>query len=145
MKIRKATKKDLKEIGKLMLEEFSKPPFSEKSSIKSVLKSLNFFFKIGAIYLAEIKKEIAGAIVFKKEIFWEGEVYLIEDLAVKENFKGKGVGKKLMDFIESKAKKNKIKSIYFLTSKKSKAVEFYKNLGYKIGKNTISMGKKLKC
>ena len=41
-----AKKKDLKENAKLMIEELSKPPFNEKTNLKSVLKSLNFYFNI---------------------------------------------------------------------------------------------------
>ena len=41
MRIRKATKKDLKEIGLLMKIKFNEPPFNEKTSISAVLKSLN--------------------------------------------------------------------------------------------------------
>ena len=65
MKIKKATKKDLKEIAKLMKTEFAKPPFKEKASLNAVLKSLNFYMKIGKIYTAQIKQKIIGIIIFK--------------------------------------------------------------------------------
>ena len=59
MRIRKAAKKDIKEIAKLMIEEFSKPPFKEKTTINSVIKSLNFYFKIGKAFVAvEDKKSL---------------------------------------------------------------------------------------
>ena len=45
MTVRKATKNDIREIAKLMIEEFSKPPFNEKTTINSVIKSLNFYCK----------------------------------------------------------------------------------------------------
>ena len=58
MKIRKATKKDIKEIAKLMLKEFSKPPFKEKTTINSVIKSLNYYFKIGKAFVAFEDKKL---------------------------------------------------------------------------------------
>ena len=143
MKIRKATKKDLQEIGKLMKEEFSKPPFKEKDPINSVLKSLNFYYKIGEIYIAK-EKEIVGVIVFKIEQHWEGKVIIIEDLAVKKEYQKRGVGKDLMKFVGEYAKNKKIKSILFTTHKESKAMKFYRSLGYKIEKNRINMSKKLR-
>jgi len=144
MKIRKATKKDLKEIGKLMLEEFSKQPFNEKNKLDDVLKSLNFYFKIGKIYIAVNEEEIIGVLIFKIEQYWEGKVLIIEDLAVREDFKNQGVGKSLMEFILGFAKNKNIKRILFETNKKSPSVNFYKKIGYSKYKNRISMGKKIK-
>ena len=132
------------EIAKLMLEEFSKPPFNEKTTIKSVIKSLNFYFKIGKIFVAIEDKKIVGIVVFKLEQWWEGSVILIEDLAVKEDFKKQEIGKKLTDDVENYGKKMRVKSVSFATNKKSSAVKFYTKQGYKIEKNRIFMRKNLK-
>ncbi len=142
--IRKAKKEDLKEVGKIMKQEFAKPPFNETASNKEIIKSLEFYNKIGKIYVAEIDKKIIGILVFKIEQYWKELVLIIEDLAVKQKFKKQNIGKKLMEFTEEYAKKNKIKSITFMTHSRSKAINFYKKLGYKINKNIISMSKKIK-
>ncbi|MFH1503649.1 MAG: GNAT family N-acetyltransferase [Candidatus Diapherotrites archaeon] len=144
MKIRKATKKDLNKIGKLMLKEFSKQPFNEKDSLKDVLKSLSFYFQNAEIYISEIEKEIVGIIIFQIEQWWEGPIIIIQDLAVKKEFYKQNIGKELMDFIEKYAKNKKAKRIYFETNKKSSAIKFYKKIGYKINKERISMSKKIK-
>ena len=144
MKIQKATKKDLKETGELMIKEFSKSPFNEKAKLKDVLKSLEFYFKIGEIYIVTDKKEIAGVLVFKIEQYWEGNVLIIEDLAVSDKFKKQGVGKSLMNFAEDYAKERGIKRILFSTNQKSPSVDFYKKIGYKISKDRIEMSKKIK-
>ena len=143
MIIRKATGENIKEIAKIMLDEFSKYPFNEKASFKDVLKSLLFYFRIGIIYVAIVKKKIVGVLVFKKEQFWEGKVIIIEDLAVKEEFKGQGIGKNLMKELEFYAKNKGVKSIYFNSHKKSPSLKFYEKLDYRIMKNTIPMRKKL--
>ena len=137
LKIKKAQKKDIKEIGKLMLEEFSKPPFNEKVSLNSVIESLNYYFGIGKVYYIEDNKRIIGVVNFCVEQYWEGSVIIIEDLAVKEEFKKQGISKYLMDFVEDFARKNNIGAIYFSTNKKSKAVRFYQKIGYKIKKDII--------
>ena len=144
MRIRKATKKDIREITKLMIEEFSKPPFKEKTTINSVIKSLNFYLKIGKAFVAVEDKKILGIVVFKVEQWWEGPVILIEDLAVKEDFKKQGIGKHLTDKVEEYAKEIKAKSVSFTTHKKSSAVKFYTKQGYKIEKNTLFMRKNIK-
>lgn len=142
MRIRKANKGNLKEIGKLMKKEFAKLPFNERASLNAVLKSLNFYCKLGRIYVA-VEQKIVGVVVFKKEQYWEGSVIIIEDLAVDEKFKKQGIGKNLVDYVESLAKKEKIKSICFKTHKKSKAVKFYQKYGYKLDKNAVFMRKEI--
>lgn len=144
MKIEKAIKKDLNEIGKLMLKEFSKPPFNEKDSLRNVLKSLNFYFQNAEIYISKIDGEIVGVAVFQIEQWWEGPVIIIQDLAIKERFQKKNVGKELMNFVKTYAKNKKAKRIYFETNKKSSAIKFYQKLGYKINKDRISMSKRIK-
>lgn len=144
MIIRKATNKDVKEIAKLMLREFRKPPFNEKVSINAVLKSLKFYFKIGKVYVAVNKDEIVGVTVFKIEQYWGGPVIIIEDLAVKEEFKKQKIEKKIIQQIEDYAKINKISSISFSTHKKSPTVKLYNKYGYKTEKDTLFMKKKLK-
>lgn len=143
MEIRKAKPNELKEIAKLMLTEFSKPPFNEKVSINYALKSLKFYYKTAKVYITLINDKIVGVIVFKVEQYWEGKVIIIEDLAVKEEFKKRGIGKNLLNFMEFYAKKRNIKRILFTTNKKSKAINFYKKLSYKEEKTRINFSKKL--
>ena len=144
MRIRDSTKNDIKRIAKLVLDEFKKPPFNERVNIKAVLKSLNFYFNIGKIYVVIDKREIIGILVFKIEQYWEGPVIIIEDLAVKEEFKKQGIEKMLMEKIESYARKNELKRILFKTHKKSPAVKFYQKIGYKPRKDIIGFEKKIK-
>lgn len=144
IRIQEVKKSDLIQIAKLFLEEFSKPPFNEKATLKDVVKSLRFFLKIGKGYAAIVEKEIVGAAIFKVEQWWEGKVIIIEDLAVKEDFKNKGIGRLLMKKIEDYAKRIKASSIVFSTRKTAKAISFYQKLGYKVEKDIIFMKKKVR-
>ena len=143
-RIENAQKKDLKEIAKLMIEELSKPPFNEKTNLKSVLKSLNFYFNIEKIFILREKGEIVGILEFITEQWWEGKVIIIEDLVIKNKYKSKGFGKLLMKKLEKYAKQKKLKSINFQTNKKAISVKFYEKLGYKVKKNTIFMRKEIR-
>ena len=143
MKIRNTKKEDIKEIGKFMIKELSKSPWNEKTSIKNVLKSLDFYFKIGKIHVCLIDKKIVGIAVFKIEQYWEGQVIIIEDLVAEEVLKQE-IKKLLINKIETYAKNKKIKKIIFNTSKKSSAINFFQKHKYKIRKDIISMEKELK-
>lgn len=58
------------------------------------------------------------------EVYW---------LAVRKAYQGKGIGTKLMEFIESYAKKKGFRAVYVYTNKTmSKTREFYEKLGYKL-------------
>ena len=67
MKIVKATRKNIKEIAEILFEEFKKPPFNEKVSFNAVLKSLDFYFKIGNVYTAINESEIAGILKQRRD------------------------------------------------------------------------------
>jgi aminoglycoside 3-N-acetyltransferase I len=144
MEIREASIGDIKAIARLMLFEFSKHPFKERATIDSVIKSLNFYFRIGKAFVAVMDDRIAGVLIFKTEQWWNGRVLLIEDLAVKDEFKNQGIGKQLIDKIENYAKSNKIKTISFSTNRKSSSIKFYKKQGYNVMANRISMEKMLR-
>lgn len=144
MEIKEASIRDIKAIARLMLDEFSKHPFKERATIDSVIKSLNFYFKLGKAFVAVINDRITGVLIFKTEQWWNGRVLLIEDLAVKDEFKNQGIGKQLLTKIENYAKRNKIKTISFNTNRKSSSIKFYEKQGYKVMANRISMEKRLR-
>ena len=107
----------------------------------AILKSLRYLLKIGKGYVAVENGEIVGAVLFRKEQYWDGPMTIIEELAVKDSHKGMGLGKQLVQ----KAEKTwKVVSVMLVTHPQAKAVEFYKKLGYNIESNSILMGKKIR-
>lgn len=143
MIIRKMKKIEMKNVAKIMLEEFSKPPFNEKVSIKDMLESLMFYYKNTNIYIA-VENEIVGGIVFQVERWWEGEVIIVQDLFVVKKFQGKNIERNLMNFLENYCREYNVVKIHFETNKKSSAVKFYEKMGYKINKSRIIMEKNIK-
>lgn len=143
MKIRKIKKAELKSVGKLMLKEFSRPPFNEDAGINDVFESLMFYYENAKIYVVE-DSEIMGAIVFQVERWWEGRVVVIQDLFAVKSLKGDIVDKYLMEFLEEYCCENNIVKICFETNKKSSSIKSYKKMGYKINKDRVSMEKKIK-
>ncbi|MBU3907039.1 MAG: hypothetical protein KKA64_02190, partial [Nanoarchaeota archaeon] len=65
IEIKKAKMNELREIVKIILTEFSKPPFNEKVNFNSAMDSLKFYFRLGEVYIAVINKKIVGMIAFK--------------------------------------------------------------------------------
>lgn len=141
MNIRLATQKDVQTIVKLMLDEFSQPPFNEDVSLEAVVKSLNFYFDIGRVFVAE-KDEIVGVCVFKVEQWWQGKVIIIEDLAIKEAFKEHKLHLQLLEHVEQHAQKIGACKVCFTTHKDTPNLDEYKLIGYK-SEDNVFMSKKV--
>jgi ribosomal protein S18 acetylase RimI-like enzyme len=142
MKIRKATKKDLKDIANLMTSEYLKH-YQEKWKQKDALKTLEYYLDVGEIFLAEIEGKLAGFVIICKE-FCNRSSVIVEELVVDGKFQRKGLGSKLIDFTQDYCKKNKIHFIWLMAVKRSVAFKFYKKLGYKYNKSIAYFSKELK-
>ena len=128
MEIRKATQKDARKISKLAINSIAKIK-SDKYSKKQIKVWMNMnivsdvktWFKVREVFVAEDKGKIIGTVSLNKNKF--------SRFFVKHNLQGKGIGKKLLKFIENRVKKKGYKKIW-MTSVPS-AYNFYKKLGYK--------------
>lgn len=61
---------------------------------------------------------------------WTGKSIYLDDLYVKENFRGFGIGSALMESIFHLGRKNNCKKVRWQVSNwNSQAIEFYKKLG----------------
>ncbi len=143
MKIRKATKEDFSRIAELINEEYSKPPYHEPWKKKNAIKTLNYFAKVGKI-LVLIEERIIGFIISRDEYYNEGSATMIEELIVDNEFKGRGFGRKLVEYVEKQGKKKKIKRVLLMASKDAPAFKFYKKMGYIPSKKTVLFRKRLR-
>ncbi len=143
MKIRKATKKDLKEIAGIFRIESGKDPYKQKWTPKSSLKKIKEAMKNQDMYIVLIDNEIVGFLTSNIEQDDKKKVY-VDELWIKAEHQGGGIGRKLMDFIEEMYKKKGVKLIQLVTNKKSGAYKFYKKLKYMEHSTNQFMEKKLK-
>ncbi len=95
---------------------------------------------LGAYFLlAELGQEVIGYILCEKKqgersvINENGESFLeINDLYVQKGFRGRSIGKKLIEEIQSRAKKDGIKQIQLYSSNRDvkKTIKFYETNGF---------------
>lgn len=142
MKIRKATKKDFKQIANLIKVEYWKH-YKEKWTEGSAVRTLDYYWSIGKIFVVE-KEEVVGFVIVEEEFYNDRKSLIVQELVVRGDFQGRGVGKKLMDFVEGYCKKKGIKFMWLITGRKVKAFKFYKKLGYKFGRDTAYFSKELR-
>lgn len=143
MKIRKAKKRDLKKVAEIFRTEFNKEPYNGNWSKEKAFKKIREYNKRSLISIAEISNKIVGFIIYSKYLWSDGFRAEVKEIVISSKFQGKGIGTKLMLYVEDFYKKRGIKKILLMTHKKSKAFKIYKKGGFK-ETNLIEMEKYLK-
>ena len=142
MKIRKAKKKDFKEIAKILKEESSKKPYNEKYTLKKSLEEIKKLAK-EELYVSVIDNKIIGFIASNIQKDDKEKAY-IRELWLMHNYQKKGIGKKMVKFIEEKYKKKKVKKLRLVSKTTAGAFKFYKKLEYQKLDELVFMEKRLK-
>lgn len=70
--------------------------------------------KLGKAWLIHLDEEIVGYVILTYIFSFEykGRIAFLDELYIKENFRGKGIGKQTIDFIKVQASNQNIKLIY---------------------------------
>ncbi len=140
--IKELNKKYLKEL--LKIKELAFKPLEKKLgpySEKNTKEYLEFTFKNGKIFGYFIRDHLVAcvAMVINKK----NSIIEVQHLAVNPEFQKKGLGKKLMKFVENYAKKIKIRELTLSTRiKNQNAINFYENRGF--SKHAYLFVKKIK-
>jgi len=142
VKIKKAKKRNFKEIAEILIKESSKKPYNEKYTLKTGLKEVNDLAK-NELYIATNEKKIIGFIASSITPDNKKKAY-IRELWLRPDYQRKGIGKSLMKFVEDKYKKRGINIIRVVVKRNAEAFNFYKKIKYTEYKELVFMEKKLK-
>jgi GNAT superfamily N-acetyltransferase len=134
LKIRIAKEKDIPQILAMIKElaEFEKLLDNVKTTEQNLKDAIFGKEKFVNVLIAEIDGKICGQTIFFKNFstFAGKPGYYIEDLYVKPEFRGKGIGKKLLNSVVKKARKNNFGRVEWVVLNWNKtAIDFYKNRG----------------
>jgi N-acetylglutamate synthase-like GNAT family acetyltransferase len=140
--IRKAKEKDFDKLARLFFEY--EESYGERWTNNNAIKTLKYYNKIGKIYVISLNRNILGLVIFREEYYNTSKKVMVEELIINSKKQSKGLGRKLMNFVEEYCKKNKISNIWLLTNTKAKAFKFYKILGYEYENKTAYFSKDLK-
>ena len=126
-----------------LMEEFGYP-----QSLKAMQDKLEIYNGDSNCYLivVEIGKKIIGFIAFSfyRLFALQYKIAKIDALVVSEQYRRKGIGRKLMKHMEKIAKEKGCKSIELLSSISRKSAHpFYESLGYMPDKSTLYIKKDL--
>lgn len=139
IKIRKASEKDFNAILALIheLAAFEKAPEKVTNTPAQMEKEKDYFL----CYVAETNKmEIVGmALYFFAYYTWVGKSLYLDDLYVKESYRGQGIGTKLLTKILEIAKKENCKRVRWQVLNWNKpAIDMYRKCGASIDNEWIN-------
>jgi GNAT superfamily N-acetyltransferase len=132
IKIRRGVEKDIPALFDLIneLAMFEKSPDEVKNSIEKMCRESNYF----RFFIAEKEKEIVGsALYFFAYYSWVGKSLYLDDLYVKEKYRGKNIGKRLLREIFKEAKKEQCGRVRWqVLDWNEEAIGFYRKIGAEI-------------
>jgi glucosamine-phosphate N-acetyltransferase len=91
----------------------------------------NMIYKNSFVYVIEYENKIIGSATLYLQLKFHNDFEkagLIEEVIINEKFRGKGLGKKLINYIINEAKKNNCYKIVLNAEQKN--AEFYSKLGF---------------
>jgi len=128
--IRQAKEADFPAILEMIKELalFEKAPEKVRNTVEQMRDEKDFF----KAFVAETDKgEIVGmALFFFAYYTWVGKSLYLDDLYVKEAYRGQGIGKALLEKVLEFARQNKCKRVRWQVLEwNTPAIEFYKKMG----------------
>jgi len=144
MKIRKATKKDFREIARIYQSGFNEKPFNENWNFDESIKKIKIFSRYCDIWVAIIHKEITGFLIINPYQWKIGEIIFGEEMVVKKEFRRKNIGTNLFNFVFNYYQKKGYKKFMGIINKDANSFGFINKLKLKINKDDLLVEKKLK-
>ena len=136
MIIRKGEQKDMKSVLELIQElaVFEKEPNAVELTVADLERDGFGSNPLFHTFVAEIDENIVGiALYYYRYSTWKGKTIHLEDLIVKENQRGSGVGFALYSKIIEQGKMDNVRRIeWAVLDWNIPAIEFYKKSGAKI-------------
>ena len=76
------------------------------------------------------------ALYYNRYSTWKGKTIHLEDLIVKQQHRGNGIGKALLNYVIDEAKKQKVRRVeWAVLDWNTPAIEFYKKVGANVLNN----------
>lgn len=145
MKIEKMLESHLDECAKIYVETFNSEPWNDKWDQATAYKRLADIYNAPGFYglVAFDGKEMKAAVLGNLEQWYEGYMYSLKEMFVKQGHKGSGLGSKLMNELEDSIKEIGANSIVLFTSKGDQTEKFYTKNGLTTDQDMIMMHKKI--
>jgi GNAT superfamily N-acetyltransferase len=133
MNIRKGKPEDMKGVLALIKElaEFEKEPDGVVLTVDDLIRDGFGANSLFHVFVAESDDTIVGiALYYYRYSTWKGKTIHLEDLVVKQNMRGTGLGYALYSEVIKQGKKDRVRRIeWAVLDWNTLAIEFYKKTG----------------
>ncbi len=136
--IKKGSEEDFNNVLNLIKElaEFEKSPESVTNTVEQMKEEKDYF----EFYVAETDNKIVGfALYFYAYYTWVGKSLYLDDIYIKPEYRGKGIGKILLEKVILTAKENNCKRVRWqVLDWNENAIKFYKKNGSEISSEWLN-------
>ena len=144
VKLLKANLKDFETIAEIYMEAFSQPPFNEPWTRKQVLDKVKIFSKYCEIWKITDDKKIIGFVIINPNQWYPGKFAFGEEMAIKKEYRGRGIGTKMMKEILEIYEKRGFEFFRGFGNKEAKSFKLWEKLGVKESDRNVLIMRKLK-
>lgn len=137
---------DKEEVKQFFFDVFTKEPWNDDWSNAQQLDSyiVDLIGNQNSLTLAFCDKDNMVALAMGHIKHWYSATeYYIDELCVKTEFQGQGVGGQFVAAIEDYLKQHDIKAIFLLTDRDVPAYDFYRKHGFEEHKSNVAFAKNL--
>ncbi|MBP6856981.1 GNAT family N-acetyltransferase [Candidatus Pacearchaeota archaeon] len=142
--LKKANFWDYNKISEIYGEGFSEPPYNEPWTFNIALKKIRLFSRYCDLWKIVYENRIVGFIIINPNYWFPGKFCFGEDIAIKKEYRGKGIAKEALLRIMEIYKKKGFKYFYGTSNNQSKAYKLWRSIGIKENKYDRTICKKLK-
>lgn len=134
--IRRATPADVPSIYQLIVElaEYEKALHEVKNTPEQLLKDGFGEQPLYGTIVAEVSGEVVGmSLYYYRYSTWKGKRLYLEDLIIKEPYRGYGLGKRLLEATVEEARQTQCSGLMWqVLDWNEPSIEFYKKFGAKL-------------
>ena len=131
IELRVAKRKNFKTLAKFYLEGYTEKPFNEPWTIFKVIRKLKLFSKYSDIWEIYFNNLLIGFIIINPNQWCPGEVIFGEEMAIKREFRRKGIATEVFNKIFDIYKQRGYKRYMGIVNKKSKSWGLHQKIGVK--------------
>lgn len=139
MIIRKGNPEDMEAVLGLIQElaDFEKEPDAVLVTVEDLIRDGFGQVPLFHVFVAEVEKEIVGiALYYYRYSTWKGKIIHLEDLIVKDEMRGKGIGYALYSEIIKQARRDQVRRVdWHVLDWNKPAIDFYEKSGAKVLKD----------
>ena len=135
----------LEEVIEIYVETYSQEPWNEPWTLEMADKKINTYLKNpnAKSYISIIDGKVVGFIMGHINYYLDQCEFSIEEFIIKKEYQGKGIGTKMLNYVEEDLKKIGIDGIILLTGSGFPSEKFYEKNKFRKLDRVIVMKKDL--